>query len=164
MNASGTSHAALVSDLFGLFEGEDVLLVIPVRPFARPGSWINQWLITRLSIIIMGLVTLTPCPSMTRAELIQRLAAKFPQLTLADVDISVKAILDAIGNHLSDGGRVEIRGFGVFSLNYKPPRRGRNPKTGEIVAVPAKYMPHFKPGREMKSVVSDSPKPNSDDL
>jgi integration host factor subunit beta len=91
---------------------------------------------------------------MTRSELIQKLAGKFPQFTLADAEVSVKAIIDAISEQLTKGGRVEVRGFGVFSLNYRPPRRGRNPKTGEKVDVPAKYAPHFKPGKELRESVS----------
>lgn len=91
---------------------------------------------------------------MTRSELIQRLSDKFHQLTLADAELSVKAIIEAISKKLADGGRVEIRGFGSFGLNYRPPRRGRNPKTGERVDVPEKYVPHFKMGKEMKEGVN----------
>ena len=81
---------------------------------------------------------------MTRSELIEVLARRFPTLTTKDVDISVKEIADALGGALVTGKRVEIRGFGSFSLNYRPPRLGRNPKTGEQVGVPAKWAPHFK--------------------
>jgi integration host factor subunit beta len=90
---------------------------------------------------------------MTRSDLILRLAELHPQLLAKDVDFAVKVILDAMSATLSDGGRIEIRGFGSFALNYRPPRQGRNPKTGERVAVPAKYMPHFKPGKELRERV-----------
>ena len=78
------------------------------------------------------------------------LADLHPQLPAKDVDLAVKVILDSMSATLSRGGRIEIRGFGSFGLNYRPPRRGRNPKTGEKVEVPAKYMPHFKVGKELR--------------
>ena len=87
---------------------------------------------------------------MTRSELIQKLADQFPQLTAKDAELALKEMLDAIGEALAQGQRVEIRGFGGFALNYRPPRTGRNPKTGEPVKVPAKYVPHFKPGKELR--------------
>ena len=91
---------------------------------------------------------------MTRSELIQRLAARFPQLTITDAELTTKAILDGVSNSLAGGGRAEIRGFGTFSLNQRAPRIGRNPKTGERVDVPAKSVPHFKPGKELREVVN----------
>ena len=90
---------------------------------------------------------------MTRADLIDKLSLKFPQLQLKDIDMSVRVIIDGISNVLAHGGRAEVRGFGSFTLNYKPPRNGRNPKTGESVKVPAKYSPHFKAGKELKERV-----------
>ena len=90
---------------------------------------------------------------MTRSELTSRLAARFPQLVAQDAEASVTAILQAIAGALADGDRVEIRGFGSFSLNYRPPRQGRNPKTGEQVAVVGKHVPHFKAGRALREVV-----------
>jgi integration host factor subunit beta len=90
---------------------------------------------------------------MTRAELIHKLADNFPQLTLQDIDISVRTILDGLSRNLARGGRAEIRGFGSFVLNYKSPRKGRNPKTGEAVQVPGKYVPHFKSGKELRERV-----------
>lgn len=96
---------------------------------------------------------------MTRSELIITLANRFPQLVVKDIDISVKEILDKIGETLVGGHRVEIRGFGTFDLNYRPPRTGRNPKTGEKVAVPAKYTPHFKPGKDLRERVEVSARP-----
>ena len=90
---------------------------------------------------------------MTKSELIARLAERFPQLVAKDADLSVKMILDAMSEALAKGDRIEIRGFGSFSLNYRPPRTGRNPKTGSKVQVPAKYVPHFKAGKELRERV-----------
>ena len=91
---------------------------------------------------------------MTRSDLIQILTKKFPQLVIADAEMSVKTIIDGITEELASGGRVEIRDFGSFGLNHRPPRIGRNPKTGERVEVPAKHVPHFKMGKEMKERVN----------
>lgn len=93
---------------------------------------------------------------MTRSELIDRLAARFSQLTRVDTELSVKTILDAISGHLAQGDRVEVRGFGSFSVHSRPPRLGRNPKTGERVPVPEKRVPHFKPGSELRDRVNGS--------
>ncbi|KAB2927954.1 MAG: integration host factor subunit beta [Dechloromonas sp.] len=90
---------------------------------------------------------------MTRSELVSMLADRFPQLVRADADLSVSAILDAIAGTLAKGGRIEIRGFGSFSLNHRPARVGRNPKTGKKVSVPAKWTPHFKAGKELRESV-----------
>jgi integration host factor subunit beta len=90
---------------------------------------------------------------MTKSELIVRLAERFPQLVAKDADYAVKMILDAMVDSLSQGGRIEIRGFGSFALNYRPPRVGRNPKSGEKVRVPQKYVPHFKAGKELRERV-----------
>lgn len=90
---------------------------------------------------------------MTRSELIQRLAEQFPQLTLKDIELTVRTILEQMSESLAKGNRAEIRGFGSFSLNHRPPRKGRNPKTGASVAIPAKYAPHFKPGKELRERV-----------
>jgi integration host factor subunit beta len=90
---------------------------------------------------------------MIRSELIERLAELHSQLQVKDAELAVKVIVDALCNMLSKGGRVEIRGFGSFGLNYKPPRQGRNPKTGVKVQVPAKYVPHFKAGKELRNRV-----------
>ncbi len=96
---------------------------------------------------------------MTRSELIAALATRFPKLEQKDAEISVKVILDAIGDALTQGNRVEVRGFGTFSINYREGRTGRNPKNGEAVAVPAKYVPHFKAGKELRDRVEASVKP-----
>lgn len=90
---------------------------------------------------------------MTKSELIARLAARFPQLVAKDADYAVKMVLDAMTDALSRGDRIEIRGFGSFALNYRPPRIGRNPKSGERVHVPEKYVPHFKAGKELRERV-----------
>lgn len=90
---------------------------------------------------------------MTKSELIARLAESYPQLVLKDADYAVKTILDAMVEALASGQRIEIRGFGSFSLNSRPPRIGRNPKSGESVMVPEKRVPHFKPGKELREMV-----------
>ncbi len=87
---------------------------------------------------------------MTRSELIEKLASRFPQLTTRDVEVSVRVILEAMTDSLNKAVRVEIRGFGSFSLSYRPPRAGRNPRTGLNVEVPAKWVPHFKAGKELR--------------
>ena len=90
---------------------------------------------------------------MTRSDLIAKLAERYPQLLARDAELAVKVILDAMAESLMRGGRIEIRGFGSFALNYRPPRVGRNPKSGEKVQVPAKYVPHFKAGKELRERV-----------
>ena len=90
---------------------------------------------------------------MTRSDLIAKLAERYPQLLAKDADLAVKVILDAMAGTLARGGRIEIRGFGSFALNYRPPRIGRNPKSGDKVQVPAKYVPHFKAGKELRERV-----------
>ena len=90
---------------------------------------------------------------MTKSELIEKLTAKFPQLMGKDAELSVRAILDAMTKNLATGKRIEIRGFGSFSLNFRPPRIGRNPKTGNKVQVPGKHVPHFKAGKELRERV-----------
>lgn len=87
---------------------------------------------------------------MTRAELIQQLASSQPKLTAKDIELTVRTILDAMSHTLAKGGRVEVRGFGSFGINHRSARKGRNPKTGVSVMVPAKYVPHFKPGKELR--------------
>nr|WP_315598281.1 integration host factor subunit beta [uncultured Cupriavidus sp.] len=98
---------------------------------------------------------------MTKSELVEKLAARFPQLLLRDADISVKTILDAMSEALADGHRIEIRGFGSFGLNRRPPRVGRNPKSGERVLVPEKRVPHFKAGKELRERVDRPASPHS---
>ena len=93
---------------------------------------------------------------MTKSELIARLAERFPQLVAKDADFAVKMILDAMSDALVRADRIEIRGFGSFALNYRSPRTGRNPKSGEKVSVPAKWVPHFKAGKELRERVDQS--------
>lgn len=93
--------------------------------------------------------------SMTRSDLISRLAKLHPQLKIKDAENAVNVIIDALSNTLSKGDRIEIRGFGSFALNYRAARIGRNPKTGERVQVPAKYVPYFKAGKELKKSLRD---------
>ncbi|MDR0379808.1 MAG: integration host factor subunit beta [Candidatus Accumulibacter sp.] len=93
---------------------------------------------------------------MTKSDLIARLAKRFPQLVSKDADIAVKLILDAMFRAMVKGERIEIRGFGSFSLNYRPSRIGRNPKTGIEVRVPEKWVPHFKAGKELRERVDKS--------
>jgi len=91
---------------------------------------------------------------MTKSELIEALAARQVHLKPDDVDLAVKTILEQMSSALASGERIEIRGFGSFSLHFRPPRIGRNPKTGESVALPGKYVPHFKPGKELREQVN----------
>jgi integration host factor subunit beta len=90
---------------------------------------------------------------MTRSDLVEELAARFGQLTQRDADFAVKTILDAVNDALVRGHRIEIRGFGSFSINRRPPRMGRNPRSGESVAIPEKRVPHFKPGKALREAV-----------
>ena len=90
---------------------------------------------------------------MTRSDLVEELAARFAQLTHRDAEAAVKAILDSVEDALVRGHRVEIRGFGSFSISRRPPRIGRNPRSGEQVAVPEKRVPHFKPGKALREAV-----------
>ena len=91
---------------------------------------------------------------MTKSQLIELLSARHSQLAPKDAELAVKTMLDAMALTLASGNRIEIRGFGSFSLHYRPPRLGRNPKTGDSVALPAKHVPHFKPGKELRERVS----------
>lgn len=90
---------------------------------------------------------------MTRSDLVEALASKFAQLSHRDAEYAVKAILDAMGEALVRGHRIEIRGFGSFSVTRRPPRQGRNPRSGESVAIPEKWVPHFKPGKALREAV-----------
>jgi integration host factor subunit beta len=90
---------------------------------------------------------------MTKSELIEILSARHSQLAPKDAELAVKTMLDAMAHTLAEGDRIEIRGFGSFGLNDRPPRMGRNPKTGEKVLVPRKRVPHFKAGKELRERV-----------
>ncbi|MDM8559339.1 integration host factor subunit beta [Candidatus Parabeggiatoa sp. HSG14] len=91
---------------------------------------------------------------MTKSKLIGAIAQKQTQLSQKDIDLAVKTLLEQMVQSLENGERIEIRGFGSFSLHYRPPRKGRNPKTGETVDLPEKYVPHFKPGKELRDRVN----------
>jgi len=93
---------------------------------------------------------------MTKSELVEIIAAKQTQLSVKDVELAVKTIIDLMSSTLSSGQRIEIRGFGSFSLHYRAPRVGRNPKTGDSVTLDAKHVPHFKPGKELRDCVNES--------
>ena len=96
-------------------------------------------------------------PGLTKSELIAVLAGRYHQLAARDMDFAVKTVLDAMADALAQGQRIEIRGFGSFSLSRRQPRVGRNPKSGEKVHVPAKLVPHFKPGKELRERVDQGP-------
>lgn len=91
---------------------------------------------------------------MTKSELIDVIAKDQSHLAYRDVELAVKCILEQMSQALASGDRIEIRGFGSFSLHYRPPRQGRNPKTGTTVALAGKYVPHFKPGKELRERVN----------
>jgi len=93
---------------------------------------------------------------MTKSELIEIIARKQSHLASKDIELAVKTVLEQMSNALSSGRRIEIRGFGSFSLHFRPPRMGRNPKTGDSVALPGKYVPHFKPGKDLRDRVNES--------
>jgi integration host factor subunit beta len=90
---------------------------------------------------------------MTRSDLVEELAARFGQLTHRDAEFAVKTLLDAMSDALVRGHRIELRGFGSFSISRRPPRMGRNPRSGESVAIPEKRVPHFKPGKALREAV-----------
>lgn len=93
---------------------------------------------------------------MTKSELIETLAEQHSHIPVKDVENAVKEILEQMAGSLSSSDRIEIRGFGSFSLHYRSPRTGRNPKTGETVELDGKHVPHFKPGKELRDRVNES--------
>ena len=93
---------------------------------------------------------------MTRSELIELMADGQHQLSVKDVELAVKLLIDHMAESLSSGQRIEIRGFGSFSLHYREPRQGRNPRKGDAVALRGKHVPHFKPGKELRDRVNRS--------
>lgn len=93
---------------------------------------------------------------MIKSELIDSLADSLNQIPEKDITLSINLLLDTLGEALSKGGRIEIRGFGSFSLHYRPPRNAHNPKTGERLITTAKHSPHFKPGKEMRDRINQS--------
>lgn len=94
---------------------------------------------------------------MTKSELIEALARKQSHLAYRDVELAVKGLLETMSQSLAAGERIEIRGFGSFNLHYRPPRMGRNPKSGSPVVLRGKYVPHFKPGKELRERVNTLP-------
>jgi integration host factor subunit beta len=93
---------------------------------------------------------------MTRSDLVTRLTERFGQLTQRDTEFAVKTILDAMSEALERGHRIEIRGFGSFSVSRRPPRIGRNPRSGEQVTIPEKRVPHFKAGKALREAVDQA--------
>lgn len=92
---------------------------------------------------------------MTKSELIERIVELQGQLSSKDVELAIKTMLEQMSQALATGERIEIRGFGSFSLHFRSPRVGRNPKTGESVSLDGKYVPHFKPGKELRDRVNE---------
>ena len=90
----------------------------------------------------------------TKSELIEKISVKQNHLAHKDIELSIKSIIEQMSTSLSKGDRIEIRGFGSFSLHFRPPRIGRNPKTGDAVSLPGKHVPHFKPGKELRERVN----------
>ncbi len=93
---------------------------------------------------------------MTRSDLVAALAERFTQLTHRDSEFAVRTMLDAMSDALARGHRIEIRGFGSFSISRRPPRTGRNPRSGEPVLIPEKLVPHFKPGKALREAVDEN--------
>ncbi len=94
--------------------------------------------------------------AMTKSELIERVANRQPEMQLKDIDVAIRNIIENMSKALSNGSRVEVRGFGSFSIRYRKPRVGRNPKTGDSVSLNGKYVPHFKAGKELRDRINAS--------
>jgi integration host factor subunit beta len=92
---------------------------------------------------------------MTKSELIERLEPKQPHLSVRDVELAVKMLVNRMGDALATGERIEIRGFGSFTLRFRPPRIGQNPRTGEKLAIDGRYITHFRPGKELRDRVNE---------
>jgi len=92
---------------------------------------------------------------MTKSELIEALSRQQSHLAYRDIELAVKCMIEQMSQALASGERIEIRGFGSFSLHFRPPRQGRNPKTGDSVSLDGKYVPHFKPGKELRERVNE---------
>ena len=102
--------------------------------------------------------------ALTKSELIERIADRQAQLSPKDVELAVKTLIEQMADSLAGGGRIEIRGFGSFSLHFRAPRVGRNPKTGASVELHGKYVPHFKPGKELRERVNESLTDSGEDV
>lgn len=118
-----------------------------------PGGWLA---VSRLARPLRSRVC-NSGEAMTRSELIAQLAAENPHLRHSDVEAIVTTIFEEVTVALSEGRRVELRGFGAFSVKRRDPRTGRNPRTGESVEVSGKAVPFFKPGKELREVVNGGP-------
>lgn len=94
---------------------------------------------------------------MVRSELIEKLCNSLDGLHPKDIEMAVKIIQEQMIDSLASGDRIEVRGFGSFSLNYRRPKMARNPKTGQAVPLPGRYVVHFKPGKELRERVRTSP-------
>lgn len=92
----------------------------------------------------------------TKSELIEKISLKQNHLAHKDIELSIKSLIEQMSTSLAKGNRIEIRGFGSFSLHFRAPRTGRNPKTGQAVLLPGKHVPHFKPGKELRQRVNRS--------
>ena len=99
---------------------------------------------------------------MIKSELITKLSQRMTHLSEKDVNDSVNEVIDTMSDTLGSGGRIEIRGFGSFSLHYCPPRKAHNPRTGIKLQTQGKYKPHFKPGKELRDRVINAHKKNTD--
>ena len=115
-------------------------------------------LLKTLNYQILSCIEPVEAQFMTKSELIDRLTSRQDQLSAKDIELAVKSMLEYMSDVLSSGERIEIRGFGSFSLHYRAPRVGRNPKTGDSVDLSGKYVPHFKPGKDMRDRVNESMK------
>lgn len=93
---------------------------------------------------------------MTKSDLIEILSDRQSLLNYRDVELAVKLILEQMSENLESGERIEIRGFGSFTLHHRPARIGRNPKSGESVTLEEKHVPHFKPGKELRDRVNNA--------
>lgn len=92
---------------------------------------------------------------MIKSELVEKIAAVMTDISEKDINNAVNQMLDTMTKALASGKRIEIRGFGSFSLHHRPPRQAHNPKTGEKVVTQEKYTPHFKPGKELRERVDN---------
>lgn len=101
--------------------------------------------------------------SLTKSDLIEKLASSQSQLERRDVELAVKGILEKMSAELASGNRIEIRGFGSFSLHFRAARIGRNPKSGDAVALAGKHVPHFKPGKDLRERVDNGAKQHNED-
>jgi integration host factor subunit beta len=94
---------------------------------------------------------------LTKSDLIQILCERYEQIPARNVELAVKGMVDHMSEVLSAGQRIEIRGFGSFSIRYRAPRLGRNPKTGTRVELGSRFVPHFKPGKDLRDKVNEAP-------